>query len=171
MCSDRGVAASLLPDEMDALWFEDCEHLHVSGYALLRDPIRHAAVRAIALAREAGARISVDLSSWSAIRDFGSSPFRALLVEVAPDVVFANADEEVAVGGPIPGTCWIVKRGAEGAIFDGEERAALPVSAVVDSTGAGDAFAAGWLLGGPDLALAAASRCVQQVGSMPYTID
>ena len=44
---------------------------------------------------------------------------------------------------------------------------AHPVEHVVDSTGAGDAFAAGWLVGGPELALEAAARCVQQAGSMP----
>ena len=43
----------------------------------------------------------------------------------------------------------------------------MPVEAVVDSTGAGDAFAAGWLVGGPELALAAGARCVQLAGSMP----
>jgi sugar/nucleoside kinase (ribokinase family) len=37
----------------------------------------------------------------------------------------------------------------------------------VDSTGAGDAFAAGFLLGGPDLALDAAARCVAKMGAMP----
>ena len=42
-----------------------------------------------------------------------------------------------------------------------------PVAAVVDSTGAGDAFAAGWLVGGPALALEAGARCVQIAGSMP----
>ena len=40
-------------------------------------------------------------------------------------------------------------------------------SAVVDTTGAGDALAAGWLVGGPALALEAAARCVQRAGSMP----
>ncbi len=38
---------------------------------------------------------------------------------------------------------------------------------MVDTTGAGDALAAGWIVGGPDLALEAAARCVQQVGAMP----
>jgi sugar/nucleoside kinase (ribokinase family) len=38
---------------------------------------------------------------------------------------------------------------------------------VVDSTGAGDAFAAGFLLEGPELALTAAARCVCQLGAMP----
>jgi sugar/nucleoside kinase (ribokinase family) len=60
-----------------------------------------------------------------------------------------------------------VKRGELGASFDGEERTATPVPTVLDSTGAGDAFAAGWLVGGRDLALAAGARCVQLVGSMP----
>jgi sugar/nucleoside kinase (ribokinase family) len=46
------------------------------------------------------------------------------------------------------------------------ELAALDAE-VVDSTGAGDAFAAGFLLGGTDLALEAAARCVSRMGAMP----
>ena len=48
----------------------------------------------------------------------------------------------------------------------GEHRARSRAN-VVDTTGAGDALAAGWIVGGPDLALEAAARCVQQVGPMP----
>jgi sugar/nucleoside kinase (ribokinase family) len=62
---------------------------------------------------------------------------------------------------------WILKRGIAGCSFDGDEREALAVPKVVDTTGAGDALAAGWILGGPDLALEAAARCVQRTGSMP----
>ncbi len=167
MCSDRGVAPFLAPEEIEAAWFEGCGHLHVSGYALVREPVRFAAGRAIAEARAAGAGISIDLSSWSAIRDFGADRFRSLLIELAPDVVFANEDEERVVGGTIGCRHWIVKRGARGASFDGVEHDAAPVAAVVDSTGAGDAFAAGWLVGGPELALEAGARCVQIAGSMP----
>lgn len=167
MCSDRGVATELRPEEIEEVWFHACEHLHVSGYALLREPVRFAARRAIEHARAAGAEVSVDLSSWSAIRDFGPERFRSQLEEIAPDIIFGNEDEARIVGGPIVRSAWIVKRGAAGASFDGDEREALLVDEVVDSTGAGDAFAAGWLVGGPDLALEAAARCVQQAGSSP----
>lgn len=167
MCSDRGVATDLRPEEVDEAWFSECEHLHVSGYALLREPVRLAATRAIEQARANGARVSVDLSSWSAIRDFGAERFRTQLEELAFDVVFGNEAEDRVVGGPIAGSTWIVKRGPAGASFDGDGRPAIAVATVVDSTGAGDAFAAGWLVGGPELALEAGARCVQQVGSMP----
>jgi sugar/nucleoside kinase (ribokinase family) len=167
MCPDRGVATELRADELEEAWLTDCDWLHVSGYALLRDPVASAAAAAVELARGAGASISVDLSSWSAIRDRGPQRFRAELGTLAPDVVFGNEEEDETVGGALPGTRWIVKRGARGCSFEGEERAALPVDRVVDTTGAGDALAAGWLVGGPGLALEAAARCVQRPGSMP----
>ena len=119
----------------------------------LREPVRFAATRAIECARGHGARVSIDLSSWSAIRDVGGERFRSQLEELAPDVVFANEEEEEIVGGPIAGVTWILKRGAAGASFDGHELPAVPVESIVDTTGAGDAFAAGWLVGGPELAL------------------
>ena len=111
-------------------------------------------------------RVSVDLSSWSAIRDFGPERFRERLEALQPAIVFANEDEERIIGGPLAGCTWILKRGPLGASFDGVELPALP-AAVVDSTGAGDALAAGYLVGGPELALAAAARCVAKLGSMP----
>ena len=49
MASDRGSAPELAPDELDEAWF-DCDVLHVSGYALLREPIAAAAVAAAARA-------------------------------------------------------------------------------------------------------------------------
>jgi sugar/nucleoside kinase (ribokinase family) len=60
----------------------------------------------------------------------------------------------------------VVKRGALGIVVGGEERPAPPVE-VVDTTGAGDALAAGFLVGGAELGLEAAARCVGSMGSMP----
>jgi sugar/nucleoside kinase (ribokinase family) len=167
MAPDRGTATDLKAEEVELEWLDGCDHLFISGYALLREPVRSAALRAAELAREAGALVSVDLSSWSAVLDAGAEEFRSVLVGLEPDVVFGNEDEDRALGGPIPGVVWILKRGARGCSFDSVERAALPVAHVVDSTGAGDALAAGWIAGGPDLALAAAARCVQQLGATP----
>lgn len=166
MFPDRGVAVALTPDELRDEWL-DCDHLHVSGYALLAEPVAAAAARAVQRARAHGARVSVDLSSWSAIRDAGPERFRALVESLAPDVVFANEDEDRVFGGAVTGAAWILKRGSAGCSFGGEERPARPVADVVDTTGAGDALAAGFIVGGPDLALEAAARCVRQVGSMP----
>ena len=167
MASDRGAAAELQPGEVDPRWVKGCDHLFVSGYALRTEPSRAAAVRAVELARAQGAGVSVDLSSWIAIRAAGPGRFRDAVEALAPDAVFANEDEERALGGPVPGLTWILKRGARGCSFAGVERPALPVDRVVDATGAGDALAAGWIVGGPDLALEAAARCVARLGSMP----
>jgi sugar/nucleoside kinase (ribokinase family) len=169
MCPDRGAAVELLPEDVDPAWLERCDWLHVSGYALFVEPVRSAAARAVEAARAAGARVSVDLASWSGIRDTGVDRFRTVLEALAPDAVFANEDESRILGPALPAAAWIRKHGAAGCSFDGEQRAALPVERVVDTTGAGDALAAGWLVGGPDLALAAAARCVQHVGAMPAT--
>jgi len=166
MFPERGVATLLEPVELRPAWLI-CDHLHVSGYALLEEPVVRAAVRAIDLARVGGARVSIDLSSWSAIRDAGADRVRGLIESVEPDVVFANEEEDEIFGGPLPGVTWILKRGARGCSFAGDERAALAVDEVIDTTGAGDALAAGWIVGGPDLALEAAAACIQRPGSMP----
>jgi ribokinase len=162
MASDRGVSPELRAEELDPAWFEGCEHLHLPGYSLLRSPVDEAALRAAELAP----RVSVDLSSWSAIRDFGRERFRARLEEIRADVVFANEDEERMLDGPLSGCTWVLKLGSRGARFGYVELPALTAQ-VVDTTGAGDALAAGYLVGGPELALEAAARCVAKLGSMP----
>ena len=92
LASDRGVATTFAPEELDAAWLV-CDVLHVSGYALVREPICATALLAARLAREAGARISVDVAAWTEIRSFGPVLFRELLDELAPDVLFATEAE------------------------------------------------------------------------------
>ena len=171
MATDRGVAPDLRAEELDAGWFLGCEWLHLSGYSLLAEPIGQAALAAAGLARGGGARVSVDLSSWSAIRAFGPERFRERLEELAPDVVFANEPEWELVGGAyaLAGTA-VVKRGSRGVTVlaggEVEEREPVPAE-VVDTTGAGDALAAGFIVGGIDLGVEAAARCVAQMGAVP----
>jgi len=170
MASDRGVAPDLAPEELDPDWFTGANVLHLSGYSLMRTPIDAAAVRAGELARAAGARISLDLSAWTRIREFGPAAFRERVEALAPDVVFANEPEWEIVGGAYAlARTAVVKRGARGIAVFGEEEVELPPvpAEALDATGAGDALAAGFLVGGPELALEAAARCVSKLGTMP----
>jgi ribokinase len=170
MASDRGVAPDLSPDELDESWFSDADVLHVSGYSLMRSPIDRAARRSVELARHAGARVSIDLSAWTRIRDFGAAAFRERVERLEPDVVFANEAEWEMIGGTYAlARTAVVKRGRRGVKVVGDVEAELPSPAgeVVDATGAGDALAAGFLVGGPELAVETAARCVAQLGAMP----
>jgi ribokinase len=159
MASDRGSAPDLTAAQLDESWF-DCDVLHLSGYSLLREPIASASVAAATLARAHGARVSVDVSTWTLVDE----AFRARVREIAPELVFATEREQEAVGEL--DTRWVLKRGAKGLSVDGIEHPALATE-LVDATGAGDALAAGFLVGGPELGLQAAARCCAQMGAMP----
>ena len=132
-------------------------HLHVSGYALLREPVRFAAA-ARDRARARAAALGSASTSRRGARSATSARerFRAQLEELAPDVVFANEEEDEIVGGPIDGVDLDPQAGRRGRVVR-RRRASprVPVESIVDTTGAGDAFAAGWLVGGPELALEA----------------
>jgi sugar/nucleoside kinase (ribokinase family) len=161
MLTDRGIAPDFAPDELDPSWLDGCEWLHLAGYSLARPPIRETALAAAALAP----RVSVDLSSTAAIEAAGVDEFRRLLERIRPQAVFAN-EEEAQLVGAIETETLVVKRGAGGVVVAGRELEARPAE-VVDTTGAGDAFAAGFLLGGPELGLDAAARCVATMGAFP----
>jgi sugar/nucleoside kinase (ribokinase family) len=170
MASDRGVAPLLSANELEPAWFEGCSHLHLSGYSLMASPIDEAARRAAELVRAGGGAVSIDVASWRVIRSFGPERLQGLVEELAPELVFANESERDEIGAQATAATWVLKRGAAGcAIEHGGERTEFPAvpTEVVDTTGAGDAFAAGYLVGGVELALETAARCVSSLGAMP----
>jgi sugar/nucleoside kinase (ribokinase family) len=175
LASDRGAAGELGPDDVDEGMLAGAEVLHVAGYTLLREAGADAALRLAGAARRYGARVTVDLSTAHGIAQLGRERMRARVAALAPDVVFANEAEAAAFGKPV-GSVWVVKRGALGCTVEqgGEVVAhpAIEVEGVVDTTGAGDAFAAGFLLESDLFAAAqrgqaAAARCVTRVGALP----
>jgi sugar/nucleoside kinase (ribokinase family) len=164
MASDRGVAPELTPDELEEAWFAGADWLHLSGYSLMREPIGAAAERAAELARAAGGKVSVDLSSVNVIREYGAMLLSERLERIKPEAIFGNEAEHAEY--EAESDVVVVKRGPRGATINGRDYPA-PAGEVLDTTGAGDALAAGYLVGGPELAMEAAARCVAQLGTMP----
>jgi ribokinase len=161
-----GVVVSIAtePSELDPSWVRSCDVLHVSGYCLLREPMAQAAIEA---ARHAG-RVTADLASAHDIEILGASRFTERLQALGPDLVFATEAERAAV--PHFDAGWVIKLGARGARFpEGLYRAPRVLS--VDTTGAGDALAAGYLVGGPQCAIEAAARSVCLIGAMPPDVE
>jgi ribokinase len=165
MLTDRGVGPKLSASSVDPGWLDDCSWLHLPAYSLISEPVRGAAIRAVAAAVDRDVHLSVDLSSTTAITTFGITAFRRLLTDLAPDLVFGNR-AEIDLVGLLPGAEMVCKLGADGVVVGGRHYPALSTEPV-DATGAGDAFAAGYLVGGVELGLAAAARAVATMGAMP----
>ncbi len=157
---DRGAAELLRPDELRATWFAGADAVHLPIYSLL-GPLADAGRRALQLGRAAGAAISVDLASIGPLLAGGRRPARALIDDAAPDLLFATAAEAEALLGLgrlddllEVASIVVVKRGAKGATVlarDGADtlrfEAATEALSATDTTGAGDAFDAGFLVG------------------------
>jgi sugar/nucleoside kinase (ribokinase family) len=172
-----GGERTMIPDAgaNDALELPELpagEHLHVTGYGLLRPGSRPAMLRALALARERGMSVSADPSSAAplaaepAFLDWVAGA--GLLLPNADEarVLTGEADPERAARALAGGSREaVVKLGADGALWsDGERVLRAPAAAadVVDTTGAGDAFAAGLLAaraGGAEPAEQLAAGC------------
>jgi ribokinase len=165
MVTDRGVGPLLAAADFRPDWLAGCDWLHLPAYSLTEDPVRGAALAAAAAAAGRALPLSVDLSSTAAIRAFGVAGFRTLLGDLRPAVVFGNAEEAALVTGVLDERL-VIKLGPDGVLAGGRRYPARPTEAV-DSTGAGDAFAAGYLVGGIELGLTAAARAVAQMGAMP----
>jgi ribokinase len=175
-------------DGLETTGLPSGEHLHVAGYALLREGSRAAARAALALAEGLGMTISVDPSSAAPLAAVG--PRRFLEWTAGADLLLPNAEEAwVLTGHKDPERAVralagergeaVVTLGPAGAIWsDGATVLHAPADPVdvIDTTGAGDAFAAGLIAArhagaGPAEALAAgnrlANRAVGRTGAWP----
>ncbi|MEU5674509.1 PfkB family carbohydrate kinase, partial [Micromonospora sp. NPDC047753] len=147
----------------------------LSAYTLLDAESRGAGLRALASARERGLTISVDAASAAPLRRVGAAVFLSWVRDI--DLLLVNADEATVLAGGLDPAAQgralsatarrvVVKRGAAGAVWVDRTTpvCVAPANrvAVVDVTGAGDAFAAGlltaWLAGAsPSAALGRAT--------------
>jgi sugar/nucleoside kinase (ribokinase family) len=157
---DRGAALQLRPSELRATWFNRADALHMPVYSLLDEPLSLAGLRAIELARTAGAAISIDLASIGPLLARGRRAARSLLDEIAPDLLFTTAAEAEGLLGRysvegllVFAPVAVVKRGSKGATVlarEGDATLRFEVATehidVTDTTGAGDAFDAGFLV-------------------------
>lgn len=151
MLTDRGDADHL--SDPDPAWVDGLGTLHVPLYSFAGGALADSAHRLVGWAREAGSAISIDASSVSLIDSLGRVEVRRLLDRLAPDLVFLNEDEAAALGTDLPGVV-VVKHGPRPAVvFERGRVHTVPVPPgplVTDTTGAGDAFAAGYLVAALD---------------------
>jgi sugar/nucleoside kinase (ribokinase family) len=170
MAPDAGANDALSAQDLEDELLGQGSHLHLAGYSLLRPGSREAARSAIARARAAGMAVSVDPSSSALLSaDFlDDAEGATLLLPNASEAHALTGDSDPERAGRSLARRFgevVVKLGAAGALWtDGDavlRAAAEPVEAV-DSTGAGDAFAAGFLAGrarGAGVAEALAAGC------------
>ena len=172
LASDPGNAEWINDRLADASWLAGANWLYLSGYLLLRAPDPAVVIAAAKAARQVGVRVAVDLASAAMIETYGARAFRTLVERLHPTVVLGNEGEWQVVGGSSDrlSVDAVVKRGSFGSTFVvGGVQTSLEVvpGCVVDVTGAGDALAAGYFVGGPPMAMVAAARCIAQTGAQP----
>ncbi|KUK26465.1 MAG: PfkB domain protein [Acetothermia bacterium 64_32] len=158
MLGARGANAELRAGSIPPGWLEGVEWLHLSGYAWLRDPQRAAAEWALAEARRRGIPVSLDVGLGAAC--LKGATLRSLLPRV--DLLLPSREEARRLSGRnapaealqelsalVPGPV-LIKLGGEGCLVPGERGPVhlppFPVAAR-DTTGAGDAFDAGAIIG------------------------
>jgi sugar/nucleoside kinase (ribokinase family) len=154
MLSDRGACTDLADPQ--PAWLDGLHTLHIPYYSLVGEPLATTAATLAGWAVERGIRVSIDASSAAVLEHVGASHALAHIASLRPSVVLAN-EIEAATLGPrlhpdhLGGALVIVKYGADPAVVLQSGRPPVSVPArhvpdVHDTTGAGDAFAAGLLL-------------------------
>ena len=174
MLTSRGANAQL---DLGAIDLDGFDVLHLTGHPLLQSTDGGAAFTAlIARAKDAGMLVSVDPGSAGFLADFGAGRFLAAIAGV--DVLLPSADEArlltglddpLAIAEALPFDTVVVKLGRDGAIVRTgsiTERVDAQDADIVDPTGAGDAFAAGFLAAwAADGDAIAATRAAVDVGA------
>jgi sugar/nucleoside kinase (ribokinase family) len=151
MFPDRGAAAEL--SEVPVAWLDSVAILHVTSYSFAAEPAASATLALMTAARLRGVELSLDASSTGLLEDLGLPRYLSFVEAAVPAIFFANAAEAAMLdldSAPFAQALRIIKNGSEPTVMlepDGI-RHAVPVTVVDDvrdATGAGDAFAAGFL--------------------------
>lgn len=161
MLPQRG--SSMLLQNVSGEWLEGLEMLHVPAYSFDGGPLQHTACDLIRRMKLRGGKVSVDASSTGMLIHYGVEAFIGLMSELGPDFLIANESEAALLGlsedskpgaqlAQLPGTVVVAKAGPKPTIvhIPGRDSLVVPVTPVEnirDLTGAGDAFAAGFLAG------------------------
>jgi len=150
-----GAAVELTPEDLKEEYFEGYELFHIEGYLVQNHELIEAAVK---FAKKNGLQVSIDMASYNVVED--NLQFLRNLVEDYVDIVFANEEESKSFTGKAPEAALIeiaemceisiVKIGAEGSLIKTKNEK-VSVNAIsanpVDTTGAGDLYASGFLYG------------------------
>jgi len=150
-----GAAVELSTEDLDSNVFTGYDYLYLEGY-LVQD---HALIeKAVRLAKMKGMKICIDLASYNIVEEH--RPFFLELIRNQVDIVFANNQEAEALTGEQPEKAVeilggyteiaIVKTGAEGSLIFADEalhKIGIRPSKPIDTTGAGDMYASGFLYG------------------------
>ena len=155
MATMLGAAVELSPDDLKKSIFEGYDYLHVEGYLILNHELLK---KAFQLAKETGMKISLDLASFNVVED--NLDFLKTFVKDYVDVLFANEEEAKSFTGKEPEEALddlaqvcdiaVVKVGKEGSFVKrGADKVKIdPIDVKpIDTTGAGDAYAGGFLYG------------------------